>query len=314
LNDVRALFYQLLGDQQLEDVRKQLVDLASEAVRTSHQLANVGQSDRPDVLQAEVEEQQAILGLHVAEQNVRASWRTLAAVIGKPELPQTRVAGDMEVVPDLSYDESLGATLRESPRITLAQQRVDLAEASFSQARRAAIPDLQLYGNLSQNNEPLDTTHKATGLNGGVQIGVQLPIFNRNQGNVAAARAEVERAKAELARLRLEIARDLASQFRDYESARATVQQYKNEILPRAEMAYKLYQTNYRNMAAAYPQVIISQRFLFQLEIEHVQALKTAWRSALVIRGFGLMDGLSSPASVAVSGDGRIISGGSNMP
>jgi outer membrane protein, heavy metal efflux system len=314
LNDVRALFYQLLGDQQLEDVRKQLVDLASEAVRTSHQLANVGQSDRPDVLQAEVEEQQAILGLHVAEQNVRASWRTLAAVIGKPELPQTRVAGDMEVVPDLSYDESLGATLRESPGITLAQQRVDLAEASFSQARRAAIPDLQLYGNLSQNNEPLDTTHKATGLNGGVQIGVQLPIFNRNQGNVAAARAEVERAKAELARLRLEIARDLASQFRDYESARATVQQYKNEILPRAEMAYKLYQTNYRNMAAAYPQVIISQRFLFQLEIEHVQALKTAWRSALVIRGFGLMDGLSSPASVAVSGDGRIISGGSNMP
>jgi cobalt-zinc-cadmium efflux system outer membrane protein len=198
--------------------------------------------------------------------------------------------------------------------MTLAQQKVDLAAASLSQAGRASIPDLQLYGNLAQNNEPLDTTHKATGLNGGVQIGVQLPIFNRNQGNVSAARAEVERAKEELIRLRLQIARDLASQFRDYDSARATVQQYKNEILPRAELAYKLYQTNYRNMAAAYPQVLISQRTLFQLEIEHVQALKTAWRSALAIRGFGLMDALSSPASVADSAGARTIPGSGNMP
>jgi cobalt-zinc-cadmium efflux system outer membrane protein len=314
LNDVRSVFYQLLGDQQLEQVRKQLADLAADAVRTSRQLANVGQADRPDTLQAEVEEQQAILGLHVAEQSVRASWRMLAAVIGRPDLPQTRVAGDLEAVPELSYDEWLGATLRESPDMTLAQQKVDLAAASLSQAGRASIPDLQLYGNLAQNNEPLDTTHKATGLNGGVQIGVQLPIFNRNQGNVSAARAEVERAKEELIRLRLQIARDLASQFRDYDSARATVQQYKNEILPRAELAYKLYQTNYRNMAAAYPQVLISQRTLFQLEIEHVQALKTAWRSALAIRGFGLMDALSSPASVAGSAGARTIPGSSNMP
>ncbi len=313
LNDVRSVFYQLLGDQRLEDLRKQLADLAADAVRTSHQLANVGQADRPDILQAEVEEQQAILGLHVAEQNVRASWRMLAAVIGKPDLPQTRVAGDMEAVPDLNYDEWLSATLRESPEMTLAQQRVDLTEASLSQARRASIPDLQLYGNLAQNNEPLDTTHKATGLNGGVQIGVQLPIFNRNQGNVAAARAEVEHTKEELVRLRLEIGRDLATQFRDYESARATVQQYKNEILPRAELAYKLYQTNYQHMASAYPQVLISHRTLFQLEIDHVQALKTAWRSALVIRGFGLVDSLSSPASVAEGAGARTLPGDSTI-
>jgi cobalt-zinc-cadmium efflux system outer membrane protein len=54
--------------------------------------------------------------------------------------------------------------------------------------------------------------------------------------------------------------------FRDYESARITVQQA--EMLPRAEQAYKLYQTNYHKMAAAYPQVLISQRTLFQLEVD----------------------------------------------
>jgi len=46
--------------------------------------------------------------------------------------------------------------------------------------------------------------------------------------------------------LKLQIARDVANLFRDYESAQATVGQYKTEMLPRAEEAYKLYQTNYQ--------------------------------------------------------------------
>ena len=83
--------------------------------------------------------------------------------------------------------------------------------------------------------------------------------------------------------------------FQDYTAARLMVQQYKIEMLPRAEQAYRLYQTNYQRMAGAYPQVLISQRTLFQLEVDYVQALESAWQSALMIRGFGLMDGLSEP-------------------
>jgi len=300
LNNVRGIFYLVLGDQRLLEVRQNLAKLADDATRTSHQLANVGQADRPDVLQAEVEQQQATLTARIAEQNLRASWRALAAVVGRPGLPQTRLAGDLDAVPDLNYEEWLSTTLRESPEIKLAQQNMDRSDASLAQAKRVPIPDLQLYGNLSQNNELLETTRRPIGLNGGVQIGVELPIFNRNQGNIAAAKAEIESAKQEFARLKLQIARELAGQFRDYESARSTVRQYKDEMLPRAEQAYKLYQANYRNMAAAYPQALISQRTLFQLEVEYVQALQIAWRSALGIKGFGLMDGLAVPSNSPV--------------
>src|SRR5258708_16069791 len=80
------------------------------------------------------------------------------------------------------------------------------------------------------------------------------------------------------------------------------VQQYKQERLARAERAYRMYMTNYQRMAGAYPQVLISQRTLFQLEAEYVQALENAWQSALVIRGFGLMDGLAGPAAGPMAG------------
>src|SRR5437899_853771 len=58
VNNVRTMFYLVLADQRLVDVRQNLAKLAADATRTSYQLANVGQADRPDVLQAEVDQQQ----------------------------------------------------------------------------------------------------------------------------------------------------------------------------------------------------------------------------------------------------------------
>jgi cobalt-zinc-cadmium efflux system outer membrane protein len=228
----------------------------------------------------------------------------LAAVIGKPNLALTRLDGDLDAVPDLNYEEWVATTLRDSPEVKLAQQAVDRGEASLSQAKKAPIPDLQVTGILVQSYEPLETTRKPIGLQGGAQVGVQLPIFNRNQGNIAAAKAEIESAKQELTRIKLQLQRDLASMFRDYDSARLIVQQYKSEMLPRAEQAYRMYQTSYRQMAGAYPQVLISQRTLFQLEAEYVQALENVWMTSLVIRGFGLMDGLAEPMKPA-NGSGQ---------
>jgi cobalt-zinc-cadmium efflux system outer membrane protein len=295
LNTVRTLFYRALAAQRMVEVRQNLAKLAGDAARTSHQRGNIGQADRPDILQAEVEQQQAIVSASIAQQNLQASWRVLAAVIGNPGLPFDRLDGDLEAVPDLNYEEWVAATLRESPEVRMAQQAIERAEASLIQAKKAPIPDLQVTGTLVQSNEPLDNPRRITGVQGGAQVGVQIPIFNRNQGNVAAAKGEIESARQELARVKLQLQRDLANVFRDYDAARVTIQQYKEEMLPRAEQAYKLYQANYQSMAAAYAQVLISQRTLFQLEADYIQALENAWQSALVIRGFGLMNGLSEP-------------------
>jgi cobalt-zinc-cadmium efflux system outer membrane protein len=297
LNNVRISFYQVLAAQRLVEVRQNLAKLAADAAQTSRQLGNVGQADRPDILQAEVEQQQTNVSLRVAQQNLQASWRMLAAVAGKPALPLAQLEGDLEAIPELSYEEWIATTLRESPELKLAQQAIDRGEASLTLARKAVIPDLQVTGILVNDYTPLMETNpsRSTGVMGGAQIGVQLPIFNRNQGNIAAAKGEIESAKQELERVKLQLRRDLASMFRDYDVARITVQQYKTEMLPRAEEAYMLYQTNYQKMAAAYPQVLISQRTLFQLEADYIQALESAWESSLLIRGFGVTDGLSKP-------------------
>jgi outer membrane protein, heavy metal efflux system len=55
INSVRLFYYQSLAAQEMVDLRWKLSQVAEDAVKTSHQLGNVGQADQPDVLQAEVE-------------------------------------------------------------------------------------------------------------------------------------------------------------------------------------------------------------------------------------------------------------------
>jgi len=105
LGNVRVSFYRVLAAQKLEEVRQNLAKMAGDAAETSHQLGNVGQADRPDVLRAEVEQQRANVSLGLAQQDVQASWRMLAAVAGQPDLPVARLEGDLEAIPDLNYEE-----------------------------------------------------------------------------------------------------------------------------------------------------------------------------------------------------------------
>ena len=294
-NNVRVLFYQTLAAQRLVDVRRDLAKLARDAAATSHQLGNIGQADRPDLLQAEVEAEQAELNVATAVQLQQAVWRTLAATVGHPDLPPARLAGTLENYPDLDLQQSLAAALRDSPVVKLARQDLERTEASVVQARKAPVPDLLIRGGLEQNFEPRGPGQRPIGLQGIAEIGVQLPLFNRNQGNIEAARASVDRAKFELSRTQLELRRQLTMLFRDYAIARATAERYKTGMLPRAQKAYDLYRNNYQAMAAAYPQVLLAQRTLFQLQADYVQALERVWESALSIQGFGLMDGLAEP-------------------
>ena len=60
------------------------------------ELTNVGQADAPDVLQAEVEAEQAGIDCTQAQRAFIGAFYTLASVSGKPELPVSPLNGDLE--------------------------------------------------------------------------------------------------------------------------------------------------------------------------------------------------------------------------
>ena len=287
LNAVRQLYYQALSDQFRLQVRTRLAQLAEEAMHITDELANIGQADQPDQLAASVESERIQLDLVDARNRQERTWRQLAAVVNNPSLKPVPLAGDLETVPRLNVDQALETIYADSPDLRAASQKVTQAETALTREKREAIPDLIVSGGVRHNRELLDNSGFATpiGKEGFFDIGIQLPIFNRNQGNVAAARAGVDRAKLEVERTRLALRSQLAETYRDYQTALTRADRYKQEVLPKAQRAYDLYISNFRQLSAAYPQALMAQRNLFQLQDAYVDALTTVWARSVEIQG-----------------------------
>ncbi|MGH9838241.1 MAG: TolC family protein [Blastocatellia bacterium] len=303
LNAVRLLYYETLGAQQLVELRKQLARLTQEAVKISEELYNLGQADRPDVLAAEVEWQRADLEMMRAENDWSRVWQLLAAVTGDSSLTlalkPARLAGALDAeAPRLDQAEMLAALLRESPEMKAALAGVERAKAVVSRARAEPMPDIFVRGAVGYSNEWAEFYGGKTGWESRVEAGVRIPLFNRNQGNVAAARAEQLAAEREVTRVELELRARMAEAYNRYLTSLAIASRYNRELLPRAEQAYEMYLAKFRQRGAAYPQVLIAQRTLFQLRTESVAARVELWQSVVQLRGLLLTDGLSAPSGM----------------
>ncbi len=297
-NGVRIAFYESLAAQEMVEVRGKLSALAQDAVETTRQLFNVGQADQPDMLQAQVQADQAALAVITEQQEQLRAWRVLAAVVGQAELPSTRLAGNLEDLPAVNADEILQTILRDSPAVKIAQLGVIRADAEIARARREMVPDLFLRAGYANNLEQLGAAQpQAVGSEAFAELGLSLPIFNRNQGNIEADEADRERAIAEVQRVALVLRQMAAPILQDYAGSRAVAERYQASTLPNARQAYELYLRKYKEGAAAYPQVLIAQRTLFQLEASYIAALENVWINAATLQGLLLTDGLDLPAT-----------------
>ncbi|MGH9341444.1 MAG: TolC family protein [Acidobacteriota bacterium] len=296
LNAVRVVYYAALGAQRLVEVRAELAGIAGEAVDISEQLFNVGAADRPDILEVEIEAQRAELDLIRAQNSLEQVWLVLAAVVGVPSLPPARLEGSLEEnIPRFDRETILSQLLLESPEVKQAQAGVERAQAVLDRAKAEPVPDILLRGGFGYNFEELDALGGSVGPEGFIEVGIQIPLFDRNQGNVAAARAEVIRAQRELQRRRLALRARLAAAYTSYLNSLRIVERYQVDVLPRAQQAYELYRTRFQEMAAAYPQVLIAQRTFFQVQGEYVDALVDLRQQAVQIQGLLLTGGLDAP-------------------
>jgi len=294
---VKMAFLRVLAAQELLDARRDMAAIAQDSTETQRRLMNTGQADETEVLEAEVEAQRMRMGARMQENTLREEWRSLAAVIGQPGLPLATVAGDLEKGwPEVNEEEAVEAIAKESPAVRIADVAEARAQNVFTRARREAIPDVQVRGGMEYNHDLLGSVPFAKGWEGIAEVAVEIPLFNRNQGNVTAARADIGRAVQEKKRISLTLRERAASAVDQYANARLMASEYREEMLPRAKKAYGLMAEKYGQMLASYPRVLDAQRKLYELQIEYIAALESVWTNGIALQGYLLTDGLEAPA------------------
>jgi cobalt-zinc-cadmium efflux system outer membrane protein len=300
INGVRMRFFQLLAMQRLLEVREELLRVADDAVRTTEEMANVGQANRPDLLQARIEAREQRVALQNSLARYEAAWQQLAAFLGVPELPLARLDGDLTQGCDIPTREATWSHLREaSPEIHFARSEVTRSQIGLRREEVEPIPNVNIRGGTQYNFETNHTQALA-------QVYLRVPLYDRNQGNIRTARASVSRAVAEIVRVELDLQRRLAKTYAHYKTAKATAELYGSQNLPDAKESYQLYLESFRERRAAWPQVIIALRNYFRISADYVEALAELRRAEVAILGLLLVDGMEEPPGPPSDGGRRV--------
>jgi cobalt-zinc-cadmium efflux system outer membrane protein len=291
LNRVRILYYRTVAAQRRVELEERLAALARETADVTGQLYNTGLADLPDRLAIENEAEMVDLARQQARRELARLWRELRATVGDAALTPARLADTLDAeVPRLDADSTLAAILEGSPELAFAELGVERAQLAVERERAGRVPDVVVNAALLDNREPLAPGGPSIGTEWKADVGVRIPLFDRNQGNVAAAAAELERSDAEGDRARLKIEARFAPVFAVYEQEYDRASRYRERILPRARQAYELYLARHQQMAAAYPQVLLAQRTYFEAESRYVDALERLWESVVLLSGMLLSE------------------------
>lgn len=288
LTDVRARFYETLIAQRAVELTRRLMETAEEGVRAAEALLQAQEGSRVDLLQARVEANNARILYQNAERRRQGAWRRLATVVGTPDMPERPLAGDVETSESThEWNEALSRLLAESPELAAASAAVQSARWALERARVEWLPNIDVRASIQYNNVNGDDL-------AGVDVGLPVPLFNRNQGNVRAAEARLLAAQRNMQRVRLSLQDRLAEVFQQYDSARQQVETFRNAILPDAEETLELVRVGYQQGEFGYLSLLTAQRTYFQSNLDYLQALLQLKSAEVQIEGLLLGESLGS--------------------
>lgn len=295
-NDVARAFFDALAAQQSVVIHDRLLKVALDTDTNTHELNRVGQADAAAILTAEVTTEQARVDFEGAQRMFLAHYARLAALAGQRGFAVHPLRGALVEPPAFDPEEYVRRDVEESPLVKQAQASVAVNEARLRDAKRERVPDLKVTAGEWYSGEEVMSGAKS-GWESFAQAGVQLPLWNHNQGNIGAAQALLNRSQRDVERTRLWTEHQTEPLAQQYESARFAAERYRTEMLPRARRAYELQVTKYQQMALDYPAVLLAQHMLFTLQLGYTESLNEEWRAAIALQNYALANGLDAPAS-----------------
>ncbi len=288
LNNVRTTCYEVLLAQRTVELDEELVRIGQEGVETTEAMLKALEVARIDLLQAQVQANTARLQLSNARNRYVAAWRKLAAVLGVPQMPPTPLADELDShVPEFGWEETLAWLTSESPELARAVAGVERARCALARAYAGRVPDLNLEGSVRYSHAADETL--AT-----VEVGLPLQIFNRNQGNIAKARAELAAAHQEVARVKLQLQQRLADVFEQYASARQQTARYLDKILPDARETLRLVRLGQKEGEFGGLTRLTAERTHSRVNKAYIDSLRQLWISVVKIEGMLMTDGLQA--------------------
>ena len=255
----------LLAQSELDLAGK---DLASfkQTVDISQASFSAGSMSGSDFLKIKIQLLQFQMDVSAAKLARVQALASLRQLLGYESVPESyEVVGDLEYEPvKLGEDDLKAMALRQRPDVRAAQLGITAAQSQLSLAKADGKPDVTAQANY---------THVADTNTVSLFASIPLPIFNRNQGEIARTRYAITQSQ-ELSSEQASIAlTDVTNSYEGLRTADEVVALYQSGYLKNAEDSRDISQYAYQHGAASLLDFLDAERSYRATELAYRQAL-----------------------------------------
>ena len=284
LTQVRQEFFATLAAQRRHVLLEKLLQLAQQSEKTGTNLFNAEQVSETDVLLLRVERRRAELSVQTAQITFEGRKRQLTATMGTKDLNVGAVEGSLSVpLQDFESDQVMSQILYGNPLVHIADLDISRNHFLLRRAEVEPIPNLSVQGGFQYSY----STNNAQAL---VGVYLNIPLWNQNQGNIAAAQAAVSRANANRDAVQLELSKQLVDALQRFRLAERAVKSLEEGILPDAMRTLELVQKAYARGQFDITRLLQTQRTVFEANLDYISALESRLTTAAEIAGLLQLD------------------------
>jgi len=265
-------FYEVMAAQERLRLAQSSMALANRGLDVVSRRVAAGKVSPVEETRARVAASSARIELNQANADLQNARRRLTSLWGNPSSHFTVAIGKLEILPTLPSLADLNERLKNAPEAIRAKQEVSRREAVVKLEESKRYPDLIVRGGVQKS----EATNERVSVFG---IAMAIPIFDRNQGNIAEARIRATQARDEQTATDVRLHSGLAQAHQRLTASLQEVSDIQKEILPGAQSALDATTRGFELGKFNFLDVLDAQRTLFLARGQYVRALGEVQRT-----------------------------------
>jgi len=270
VQSVRLSYWEARGDQEKRDLLKATVANFQKIIDYQSAQLSVGAISEQDLLRVRLEGERLKIAANLAVIEATRARVQLLKEMGQTDFSEVLLTEPLDANTLAIETIDIGQVLTQRIEMKVANAAVEEAQAKSRLEDVVARPDLSiLYG--YKRTQLVDATSGVNSAMAGLQL--TLPITDRNQGNRAAARAEVRRQQLLLAATEADVRANYFGTLQEYQLRRNEVAETLQTLREHARTISEIAQAAYAHGGTELLRLLDAERARLDAELAYVQGM-----------------------------------------
>jgi outer membrane protein, heavy metal efflux system len=261
---VKKAFDEVIYRQEILAATTALEQTLAQILGVTRLRLEAGDIAEVELIKGEAGHERFALEVETAGAELDQATMRLARVLGDPALAVLSVAGAaLSQFPEIP-EVTLAKLGQHHPQVKVWETAVEAAEAqaAVTESRRWPVPTLGI-GYRHYESSDQDTFD--------VSLQIELPLFDRKQGDIRAAREKARYEAASAAAERNAVHATLGQTIAAYTSHRRRAEAYQQRILPKMDEALSIARTRFEAGDTGMLEVLDAYRSLAEARLAYLQ-------------------------------------------